>query len=126
MLLLSALVGIAEAGPNKTRKGFPAGGLLFESSFDVDQQHVAVRRPSKNDVITTANGTKLQASDLTVTCNELYIQNVRGDQVSEYRVPLVRGAVCLKPPEMPCPSSDCFCETVWCDEPPPPCPEDTP
>lgn len=57
--------GIAEQGTN--RKGFPRGGLILESAFDVDGQHVTARRPTSNDVIVDAAGTAFDATDLSVT-----------------------------------------------------------
>jgi len=57
--------GIAEQGTS--RKGFPRGGLILESAFEVDGQHVTARRPASNDVIVDAAGTTFAATDLSVT-----------------------------------------------------------
>jgi hypothetical protein len=57
------------------------------------------------------------------TCNTLEVDQIQ-DGESSGGFPLTRGAVCMK--ELPpCPEgTSCdSCETVWCDEPPPPCGE---
>ena len=59
--------GIAAQGSATTSKGFPKGGLVFESSFNVGSVSVASRRPSRANAIITASGTTFNASNLTVT-----------------------------------------------------------
>jgi len=58
--------GIAEGGATATSKGFPSGGLVLETSFDVGSEHVTARRPSAEDVIVTASGISFVASNLSV------------------------------------------------------------
>jgi hypothetical protein len=60
-------MGIAQSGSGTTSKGFPKGGLIFESAFDVGREHVAARRPSRANAVITASGTVFNASNLTVT-----------------------------------------------------------
>jgi len=57
--------GIAEAGSNM--KGFPTGGLVFETSFDVGTEHVTARRPSAEAAFIETNGAVFVAEDLLVT-----------------------------------------------------------
>ncbi len=59
--------GIAKSGSGQTTKGFPAGSLIFESSFDVGSKHYQVRRSSRSNVQLTADGTTFQANNITMT-----------------------------------------------------------
>jgi len=59
--------GIAEGGGMAAAKGFPAGGLIFETSFTVGRQHFSKRRPSGRDVVITANGAAFSVSNLPVS-----------------------------------------------------------
>lgn len=52
-------------------------------------------------------------------CNEILVQ--QSTETDSYPPsPIVRGAVCVRP-EQGCTEGECFCETYWCDEPPPAC-----
>jgi hypothetical protein len=57
--------GIAEQGT--TGKGFPKGALIFESAFDVDGQHMTVRRPSSSNALMNVSGSTFNATDMTLT-----------------------------------------------------------
>jgi hypothetical protein len=59
--------GIAQQGTSTTSKGFPKGGLVFESSFNVGTVSFATRRPTRANAVITASGTTFNASNLTVT-----------------------------------------------------------
>lgn len=57
--------GIAEQGTDA--KGFPLGGLIFETAFAVGTQYITARRPSGANAIVEANGATFNAEDLVVT-----------------------------------------------------------
>lgn len=57
--------GIAEEATDN--KGFPKGALLFESAFDVDNEHFTARRPNTSNVTFEADGVTFDATDLTLT-----------------------------------------------------------
>lgn len=67
MKLSQPAFGIAHQGTTNTSKGFPKGGLIFESSFNVGTVNVASRRPSRANATLTASGTTFNASNLTAT-----------------------------------------------------------
>ena len=52
-------------------------------------------------------------------CNEILVQRITATN-SEDAYPIVRGAVCFRT-ESGCTEGECFCETYWCDDPPPAC-----
>jgi len=64
--------GIAEQGT--ARKGFPPGALLFESAFDIGEEHFTTRRPNLVNVVMATHGAQFGAHDLRVRvrvpCNE--------------------------------------------------------
>lgn len=59
--------GIAQSGSGSTSKGFPKGGLVFDSSFYIGSIAHATRRPSRANAVITASGTTFNASNLLVT-----------------------------------------------------------
>ena len=65
--------GIAESGASTTRKGFPAGALVFEAAFDVAGQHYVFRRANADEVVFDASGSTISATNLIlhaeVPCN---------------------------------------------------------
>ena len=90
--------GIAEGGAMATSKGFPAGGLLFETSFDVGTTHFSERRPSGGEAIVTANGAAFNANDLAVSL-EIPCNNSKASLEVNFNVSSsVTGAALGSPP----------------------------
>ena len=59
--------GIAEQGSSTIRKGFPPGGLVVDTTFDVDGEHFTTRRPNRATVTVDADDGTFSASNLAVT-----------------------------------------------------------
>jgi hypothetical protein len=49
-----------------TSIGFPKGSLVFDASFDINEQHFTTRQPNTSNVIVTAAGNVFSANNLTL------------------------------------------------------------
>lgn len=92
--------GMAKGGPGETDKGFPAGALILDASFDVGRSHFNRRRTNRESAVVSVDGPAFDATGLVVgidvPCNKSKTQII----ATLYLQDPIDGSTLGAPPEV--------------------------